>query len=226
MIFQVGFNKSGSTSLAKALDIFGFNVSHYHLKGSESVFLHNIVNKNMSMSRDVLFGIPKDMDAILDCNPIMTESSIYTKLYYEHPGSKFIFLDREFNAWYISMIKHALKNHYINEDYIYDRDWFFEQHVRVKTEILSFFANKTNFLHLNLCEEPTWDKLCGFVNEKIPSIPFPKLNSIPVDYDYLLLILKMKNYKYFDDVKSTIDKLLAKEKEDLVVLSKKQFDLN
>lgn len=223
MIFQVGFNKSGSTSLSKALDILGFNVSHYHLKGHESTFLHDIVNKNILVNKDVLFGIPKDMDVILDCNPIMTESSIYTKLYYEHHHSKFIFLDREFNAWYISMIKHALKNNYIDDDYIYDRDWFFEQHVRVKAEILSFFSNKTNFLHLNLCEDPTWDKLCAFINEKIPNIPFPKLNSIPVDYDYLLLILKERKYKYFEDVKFTIDKLLAKEKEDLLVLSKKQF---
>jgi hypothetical protein len=178
--------------------MLGFNVSHYHLRNHDSIFLHNIINKNVELNRDIIFGIPKDMDAILDCNPIMTEFNIYSKLYNDLPGSKFIFLDREFNAWYISMIKHALKNHYINDDYIYDRDWFFEQHVRVKAEILAFFKDKENFLHLNLCEEPTWGKLCAFINEKIPKEPFPKLNSIPVDYDYLLLVLKAKNYKYSD----------------------------
>lgn len=42
--------------------------------------------------------------------------------------------------------------------------------------IKNYFLGNSNFLVIDINEEHKYDKLCGFLNKKVPSEPYPHLN--------------------------------------------------
>jgi hypothetical protein len=173
-IFNIGLNKSGTTSLANALTLLGIPTLHYEYNGTE---IHQIITKNKKKQRRLLNTLDYKYRAFLD----FAGQLYYQDLYMQYPKSKFILTTRPFKDWltsYIAMTEIASpellstpqlqKKTYTNAIYMYyDKT----------EEIRNFFKDKPNqFIELKICEGDGWKELCNFLNMPIPDVDFPWSN--------------------------------------------------
>ena len=109
------------------------------------------------------------------------------------PGSKFILTTRNKDDWVRSArIKIKPMSSYVGKP---DHDRIsnlrigffgsknFEEKLwrnsleKYEEEVLEYFNDRKNdFLIMNICAGDGWNKLCHFLERKIPNIPFPHLN--------------------------------------------------
>lgn len=175
-IFGVGLSKTGTTSLACALDILGYRtrdylgVSRYRTGDLSSIDLDEI-NLN---------------DAFTD-TPI---PSFYRELDVKYPGSKFILTVRDRDAWLKSCKKQFTKKHAEKQNEAsnllfmdlygcteFDELKFikgYEDHV---SSVLDYFKSRPqDLLILDITTEDGWGKLSRFLGVPEPDIPFPRAN--------------------------------------------------
>lgn len=169
-IFGIGLQRTGTTSLNKALNILGFESVH----GPYGLF-NNWDDPILSQ-----------YDAFTD-NPIPL---IYKELDKRFPGSKFILTTREVGSWLKSVewlftkgysaFKRS-KYEEINQIHLtlygtkqFEEDKFrqtFREHHR---EVKNYFSDRAqDLLVLNFSENLDWKPLCRFLNVEVPDIPFP-----------------------------------------------------
>ena len=172
-IFNIDFNKSGSTSLTKAMDILGFRSIHW--KYNDKRILDRL-NENKKNKKKLLSGI-ENFDFYSD----FRGSSFYKKLDKQYPNSKFIITIRNLDNWLISREKHVKRNQK-NPDYKYDflkiekKKWVRERK-RILNGVKSYFKKRPkDLLIINSCDGEGWEKLCPFLSKKIPKKKFPFLN--------------------------------------------------
>ncbi len=198
-VFCIGLNKTGTTSLGKALEDFGFNVANQR---TGELLLKDYVRRDFrpilkfcqtaNVFQDIPFGT-QFLFPILD---------------YEFPNSKFILTIRDNeDEWYKSITEfHAsffgkptppLSEELRNADYCY-KGWFWElfQDVfqaleedpynrsnlqRVYLEhieaVKQYFCLKSNLLIINLKEPYSYRKLCSFLDKKPLYQKFPHISS-------------------------------------------------
>jgi len=159
LVFCIGFSKTGTTSIDKALYILGYNPIHWP-------------NAHIKPRKGWIYYIKKSpFDAFSDA-PIYF-SGFFRELDKEFPNSKFILTVRNpeslIKSWenYFSNAPWNLeseeeKNRLINDYNIHKR------------EVLEYFKNKpTQLLVFNVIDGDGWEKLCKFLNKPIPNVPFP-----------------------------------------------------
>lgn len=170
-VFCIGFHKTGTTSLAVALQALGYRVT-----GPNGVRDPDIATHVHKMAYDLV----EQYDAFQD-NPWPI---IYKDLDRKYPGSKFVFTMRDTQAWINSQVKHfgtteTPMRRWIygvgcpqgNED-IYTR--VYDQHNR---DVLAHFRDRPDdLLVLNLADGDGWEKLCPFLDRPVPDVPFPHAN--------------------------------------------------
>ncbi len=171
-IFGIGFHKTGTSSLARALDLLGYRVT-----GSFGLVDNDIANTVLVQA----FDIVQDYDAFQD-NPWPV---IYRELDKRFPGSKFILTMRPTEQWLTSALRHfggkttpmrqwiyGIGNPRGNETIYRQR---YEQHNR---DVIAYFDGRPNdLLVFNITEGDGWEQLCPFLNAGIPALPFPHSNS-------------------------------------------------
>ncbi|WP_404355956.1 inositol monophosphatase family protein [Methylotuvimicrobium sp. KM1] len=182
-IFCIGLSKTGTTSLAAALEILGFRtkdnlgVTHYSSGDLES---------------SVDLSIIDEYDAFTD-TPI---PSFYRELDARYPNAKFILTVRELNPWLISCKKQFNQratekrddatNHLFNDIYdspFFDEEKFTTGYQRFVNEALDYFKNRPDdLLVIDISAGEGWDKLCSFLNKPIPDLPFPKSNVTQIQW--------------------------------------------
>ena len=173
-IFNIGFNKSGTTSLTHALEILGIPSLHYNYKRKP---LHDIISNNKKKKTNLFKGVDHIYQAFMD----FSGEYYYQELYQQYPNSKFILTTRLFDDWftsYMAMLKivepHRVKTRKQK------KTTFAHAHNRyfVKgTEIRDFFKDKpSQFIELKICEGNGWKELCRFLNTPIPDVDFPWSN--------------------------------------------------
>jgi Sulfotransferase domain len=174
-VFGIGFHKTGTTSLADALRHLGYRVT-----GPNEVDNPNIAQEVY----EIAFDLANRFDAFQD-NPWPI---LYRELDEKFPGSKFILTLRPTNDWIRSMVNH------FNEDETPMRKWIYgvgcpkgNEHVyiaryeRHNREVTDYFKDRPEqFLVLNIPVGEGWGKLCPFLGEPIPAIPFPCSNAAPM----------------------------------------------
>lgn len=173
-IFNIGLNKSGTTSLTHALKILQIFALHYDYK---KIPLENIIAENREKNINLFKGLDHMYQAFSDFGG----EHCYQELYYQYPNSKFILTTRPFKDWLNSLIamKEVIypeefqsaekqKQCYLDAIYTYyDKG----------NEIKNFFKDKSNqFIELKICEGHGWKELCNFLDVPIPEIPFPWIN--------------------------------------------------
>ena len=112
-VFVIGLSKTGTTSLAKALDLIGFRCSHYPLGAMNYYDPHPVLTRSMNYLGYKLFNTPLGIrnyrlkspcidlykfdkfDAFAD-TPI---AYCYKELDRMYPKSKFILTTRELESW-------------------------------------------------------------------------------------------------------------------------------
>lgn len=184
-VFGIGLSRTGTLSLAAALQHLGYRAAHFvqHLqarRGETSWFAGDF-------EADSLDGY----DAAVDL-PI---PAFYPQLDARYPGSRFILTIREPDSWIASVRRHWARWPISETPDDTDdprgryRRWvrlatygtfgFSETRLRFACEahtrnIRAYFANRPqDLLVFDICGGEGWDKLCPFLGKPIPDAPFP-----------------------------------------------------
>jgi len=171
-IFGIGFHKTGTKSLARALSGLGYSVT-----GPNGTQDPEIATKVF----DYVDIITPHFDAFQD-NPWPV---IFRELDERFPGSKFILTIRDPKAWIRSAV-----NHFGHEDtpmrrWIYGvghpagyEDTYLRRYEQHNHDVLLYFRDRpTDLLVMDLRRGDGWNKLCPFLGHQVPETPFPHANS-------------------------------------------------
>lgn len=171
-VFCIGFQKTGTTSMSKALNMLGYKV--------RSVFAHELPLAELSESYVALgLDIARKYDAVED----MPWPLMFRELDREFPGSKFILTYRETNKWFASIRDHFGRGPAVLQQLTYGEDApypvgneeryreVYEAHNR---QVCAYFAERpSDLLVMNLEEGHGWTELCDFLRiEEVPDGPF------------------------------------------------------
>jgi len=169
-IFCIGFQKTGTTSLGKALEILGYNVC-----GPTGVTDPRIHTKALEWA---IARIPQ-YDAFQD-NPWPL---LYKELDTLWPGSKFILTTRTPRSWIRSMRRYFGDYKAPAEEWIYGDDCtpmrnprrclkVYKKHYR---EVQEYFQDRPeDLLIIDFSKGQGWSELCSFLGRSQPDIAFPR----------------------------------------------------
>ena len=158
MVFGIGLSKTGTTSLARALNILQYNAGHY------------VPSHRMHY-----------YDAVCDL-PVPAR---YQHLDEQYPNSKFIYTIRDIESWLVSC-EHHWNKHAPNDrntpirmemygSIEFDRNNFANVYQRHDADVREYFANRPDDLLIFDVREG-WLPLCSFLQKDVPSAAFPWLN--------------------------------------------------
>lgn len=183
-VFGIGLNKTGTYSLAEALNVLGVKTIHYP---------HDIITYNEIISGNYNLSFLKEYDGCTD----LTLVSYYVQLDQIFPNSKFILTIRDEASWLRSIENHYAKNSRLYEDYSYTDDYkkvslfiaasvygcykfnkerFLYCFRRHNKEVVDYFVNRDNLLIYDICSGQNWPELCSFLEKDMPNISFPHKN--------------------------------------------------
>ena len=170
-IFGVGLSKTGTTSLARALDLIGFSTVHYP-------------RPELLLRGD--FRIIDEHDAAMD-TPV---ASVFPLLDRAYPQSRFILTLRDPESWVGSMERHYAAmgeidpNGFMAADrrLIYGTADFHREKLLAAMDswhahVRRYFASRPqDLLELDIIGGQGWPELCGFLGVREPAFPFPHAN--------------------------------------------------
>jgi hypothetical protein len=175
-IFGIGLSKTGTSSLAHALEILGYRTKDYP----------GIQRYTPGDLSSIDPAVLENYDALTD-TPI---PSFYRELDRAYPGSKFILTVRDMDGWLHSCKKQFTVNHAkaMNEAHerlfldlygttVFDEDKFRAGYERFVQGVMAYFSERPqDLLILNVTGGEGWEKLCAFLGKPVPDMPFPKAN--------------------------------------------------
>lgn len=175
-IFGIGLSKTGTTSLAHALELLGYKTKDY------PGLVHYIPGNLTTIDASLLDAY----DALTD-TPI---PSFYRELDARFPDAKFILTIRDTDGWLKSCKKQFTQkladkqndahNQLFLDLYgctVFDEDKFLSGYNQFVNDVQEYFRGRPDkLLIMNVTAGDGWEKLCPFLNKAIPRIPFPKAN--------------------------------------------------
>lgn len=184
-IFQIGFNKCGTTSLNDFFNKNGISSVHYKHCGKEIAL---IMMNNLIKGSKMLDGLEK-YDAFTDMESVENNIFIYLTHYKEldrqYPNSKFILNTRNIDDWITSRINHSgyllqfQKNLSLTEEEVIDywkKSWY--KHL---ADVKDYFHDRPNDLLIFDIETES-DKLFSFM-ETLCDIKERKFEKANCSYD-------------------------------------------
>ena len=178
-IFGIGLNKTGTKSLASALNFLGIKTHHGYL------------GRHLRMESQL--GVPvastfSQYQAICDFHTIYRDSMfprrriyVFEELDRLYPGAKFVLTSRDLKSWLKSRELHVKRNQ-ANPRYTGDflrvekgkwRRLWKHYHATVRRH---FEDRPKDILYMNIIDGDGWDQLCPFLGLAMPDISFPRLN--------------------------------------------------
>lgn len=153
-IFQIGFNKCGTTSLHNFFKRNGIKSIHW-----DNGDLAKKIYENHKLSRRLLSGYEEydaftDMEMVGDNIDMEVPVDLFSYLYQEYPRALFIFNDRSPQEWINSRMNHnkgkyaesAMKRLNMNSlDEL--KGYWLKRYDMHKNRVLSHFEGKKNFVH-------------------------------------------------------------------------------
>lgn len=175
-IFGIGLSKTGTTSLANALQILGY-------KTKDNM---GVVNYAKGDIGSVDLDFVETHDALTD-TPI---PSFYRELDARYPGSKFILTARESEGWLMSCKKqftdrfakvqtdaHTRLFMDLYGTDVFDAQRFASGYARFVDGVREYFKDRPqDLLIINVAGGEGWEQLCPFLGRAVPDVPFPKAN--------------------------------------------------
>jgi Sulfotransferase domain len=161
-VFCVGWLRTGTTSFAAAMRHLGF----LHFTYDEDVwrwFKAGMVDRVIRHARqwESFDDLP------------WSKTGLLPRLDEEFPGSRFVLLDREPDAWLDSTIRFGTQR---------ARPLPSEQELREQLEsrnrkVRAFFDGRPDdLLEMRICDGQGYERLCPFLEVPIPADPFPHTN--------------------------------------------------
>lgn len=178
-VFGIGFHKTGTTSLGRALRTlsyrlqkgFSYNLPHKRIRIAEPVTIEKI--------REIAFTMVPRYGGFED-NPWPL---LFREIDRAFPNSRFILTEREPDRWIRSAINHFGDKPAPYFELIYGRgDFSFADNpdeavarfLRHNDEVKTYFADRSeDLLVWNIEENPNWEILCAYLDCPVPDRPFP-----------------------------------------------------
>lgn len=172
-VFGIGFHKTGTKSLAVALQRLGYRVT-----GSNAVHDPDIAARAL----DIALDLAERFDAFQD-NPWPL---LYREMDARYPGSRFILTTRPTEKWIRSLVHYFGDRSTPMREWIYgtghgcpigNEDVYIERYERHNREVRDYFRQRRgDLLELAITEGEGWEKLCPFLGFAVPPEPFPHAN--------------------------------------------------
>ena len=161
-VFFIGLGRTGNRSLIRAMSTLGYTTS-----------------RNPKTLQDL-----EDYDVVSD-HPVAV---VYDFLAWRWPDAAFILNWRNPETWIVSAFNHGRRKRGgpIRRQY---HNWKLFGATRIRKEtkaqylqgyiehnrrVREFFQGRLNFMEINICDNHDgWEKLCSFLDEPIPDMPFP-----------------------------------------------------
>lgn len=187
-IFGVGLGRTGTQSLAVALNRLGIRTRHH-------VDYNRLIPEFRPASRTFL---GRRLMAMLDGYRAVANGTglPYRELDLAFPNSRFILTVREPDAWLDSQRAYRRLQseragdsetqrvqRFINREIYGSEDFdpktWLDAYDRHVAGVLDYFAGRpASLLVLDICGGEGWEKLCPFLGLAVPSRPFPQTNDI------------------------------------------------
>ena len=169
-VFCIGFHKTGTKSVGQALRILGYRVA-----GPTGAKNPAIEKRATAMC----LALATEHDAFND-NPWPV---LYRTLDMTFPGSRFILTVRHETRWLESIVGYFGKKDTPMRRWIYgagapqgNEAKYLDRYRRHVAEVIDYFRERDDLLVLDLESGQGWDEICAFLEEPVPSQPFPHLN--------------------------------------------------
>jgi hypothetical protein len=163
-VFCIGFNKTGTTSLGKALELLGYKHSSFNRKVWIDYYLKGRLDKVIEYTSkfeafDDLPWLKEDMIPILDRS---------------FPGSKYIYLERDEISWKRSLASWSKSTFGISPDV--NVGW--KEYLLHREFVLNYFRDRSpgEFLILDVRDPVGFKKLADFLGETAPQDALPHCN--------------------------------------------------
>lgn len=200
-VFVIGFHKTGTTSLAKALLVLGYRVCGFVSPPSD-------IKSSTHTKKEVFESTYKPLLDGYDAFEDTMWFIFFKELAEMYPDAKFILTIRPEEKWYASMVKHF--GGYERElfQWIYDgkgdpvgnKDLYIQKYREHINEVRQYFSiQKHDLLEMHMPEDFSWEVLCDFLECSKPFGSFPHANSASSRLTFqrkVLDHLKSKYYKY------------------------------
>ncbi|HVR98764.1 MAG TPA: sulfotransferase [Thermoanaerobaculia bacterium] len=181
-VFGLGLSKTGTSSLAEALDRLGIRTIHYPC--DESTF---------ECLRNGRYRLPvlEEYQGAVDI-PV---APFYAQLDAEYPGSRFVLTVREPEAWLRSVELHwelmmdwwhRYPDFKRFQEFIsarvygsagFSRERFLHAYETHRRNVERYFRGRPHdLLVIDICGGEGWEKLCPFLGVEVPAAPFPHAN--------------------------------------------------
>ena len=171
-VFGIGFHKTATTSLKRALEFYGYRVT-----GPDGRNDTRIGNNVLPLC----FALAERFDGFQD-NPWPL---VYREMDERYPGSKFVLTTRPTDRWIKSVVQHFGTADTAMREWIYgvghpvgNEEIYVARYERHNREVLEYFADRPDdLLVLKITEGDGWEKLSPFLGLPIPDADFPRANS-------------------------------------------------
>jgi hypothetical protein len=167
-VLGCGFHKTGSTSLARALNHLGYSTASY----SERLYGHWQRGRRWPIRLaayryDAYKGKPWSL--------------CYADIDRWFPGTRFVLTVRDPENWYESLIRHverldrpqAALSPVYGRIALEDRAGMIARYLNHNAEVQAYFTGRPDLLVFDAAAGDGWDKLCTFLRLPVPDIPYP-----------------------------------------------------
>jgi hypothetical protein len=174
-IFNIGLNKTSTTSFHAAMEVLGFRSLHWGGPTAEQA-----VERAYASGEPLLTYLDARFDAFSDLGPLTFR---YERLDREYPGSRFVMTVRPLEAWIASRRRHVEENVRRQASGDYDGTFLVVEEERWRAQWTShlegtraYFAGRADFLEIDISADPGWEPLCTLLDLPVPEAPFPWAN--------------------------------------------------
>ena len=171
-VFGIGLNKTGTSSLHRALELLGYRSLHWG--GLET---HERVLRAIDDRRRMLDYLDPEPDAVSD---VIGVTYYFYLADLQYPGSKFILTLRQLDEWLDSRRRHVERNQRMKAMGEYDGgfltvdlDTWAEEYRRHEAVVRTYFATRPDDLLAFRPSRGDWEPLCAFLERPVPEVPFP-----------------------------------------------------
>lgn len=174
LVFNIGLNRSGTTSLAEAFTVLGLRAVHFRYEGHR---LFDIVRANLAIGCRPFGGLDTRFDFFSD----FAGQLCFRQVDAAYPGSRFIVTLRKLEDWLDSRERKVRKN-LERPDYRYafkrvDREGWTREREAFLAAVREHFRDRgQDLLEMDIPGGDGWETLCPFLGLPVPTVPFPWKN--------------------------------------------------
>lgn len=167
-VFGIGLGRTGTTSLAKALDILGYSCVHYPyddaaIDAHDAAVDETVACQFKRLDEKYRDGLQRSK-FVYTCRPISPWIASYARCWAKVPE----------DAEYHPVIVRTYKKLYGQETF--DREAWEKGYARHALLVLMHF-DSSRLLKMDITNGDGWKKLCPFLGKPVPDEPFPCLNA-------------------------------------------------